>query len=139
MDKVYWLMQRDIPWQDSSLTNPNSPARPEAGVTEEMVQGVRFRRLAAGLGEFGPGSFWASETHMPPNKVAPMHHEHLDKLIYILEGSAHFAEANGKGMDLNPSDCVVMCKDHVYGIHAGPEGVRFLLVRSGDAPPILDE
>jgi redox-sensitive bicupin YhaK (pirin superfamily) len=129
-----WSFGDKTPWIEATLLAEGRATLPDAGITPEMVAGIQFRRRAHAVGEFGPGQFWVSETMMPAGKFSPLHHEHLDKFIYVVEGSMTFND----GTTLSAGDSVVMFKDHKYGFSSGPDGVRFLLVRSGDAPPILD-
>ncbi len=86
-------------------------------------QGVRRRFLAQ-----GDSGFYAQVVEMPAHFDAPAHsHDHAE-VFMVLEGSC---TVNGE--QLRPYDMTVIPANGTYGFTAGPDGLRFLVVRTGAA------
>jgi quercetin dioxygenase-like cupin family protein len=94
-----------------------------AQAAEAGRQGVRRRLLAQ-----GEGGFYTQIVEMPPKFEAPAHSHSHAEVFMVLEGSC---SVNGE--ELGPYDTMVIPKDGVYGFTSGPDGLRFLVVRTGEA------
>ncbi len=84
----------------------------------------------------GENGFFASHVTMPAGHVADPHSHSHSELLVILSGS----------MELRAGDTTVMLAQHdaasipagqTYGFTIGPDGVAFLLVRTGQATHTL--
>lgn len=104
----------DLPWQ--AAVNRDASA--------EQVQGVETKILFEGV-----GGIHAKEARFPAGKVVTPHHHSIDEFIYVLDGSCTLDD----GTALSAGDAVVLQKLNAYGFEVGPDGMRFLLIRPGDA------
>jgi quercetin dioxygenase-like cupin family protein len=95
---------------------------PEAAA-EAGRQGARRRFLAQ-----GDSGFYAQVVEMPPHFEAPAHSHNHAEVFMVLEGSCTM---NGEVM--HAYDMTVVPADGMYGFTAGPEGLRFLVVRTAAA------
>src|SRR4051794_8578682 len=76
----------------------------------------------------GDGGFYAQGVEIPAGFAAPSHrHDHAE-IFLVLEGGCDF-----DGTPMGPMDMTVVEADEPYGFVAGPDGVRFLVVRRGEA------
>jgi len=76
----------------------------------------------------GDSGFFVQVVEIPPNFNAPAHsHDHAE-VFMVLEGSAIV-----DGERLGAYDMTVVPENGVYGFTSGPEGLRFLVVRTGKA------
>jgi quercetin dioxygenase-like cupin family protein len=65
---------------------------------------------------------------MPPRFEAPVHsHDHAE-IFMVLEGSCTF-----DGVPMESHDMTVVEAGEPYGFAAGPDGLAFLVVRTGEA------
>jgi mannose-6-phosphate isomerase-like protein (cupin superfamily) len=99
-----------------------------AGTDEEEAaeagrRGARRRFLAQ-----GDSGFYAQVVDIPPNFDAPTHSHSHAEVFMVLEGSVTV-----DGEELGPYDMTVVPESGVYGFRSGPNGVRFLVVRTGKA------
>jgi mannose-6-phosphate isomerase-like protein (cupin superfamily) len=93
----------------------------------EQAAAVRRKGLAA-----GEGGFFASQVEMPPGQVTVPHsHDHAE-LMVVLDGSMRFDDGTAT-VELERNDAATISAGHVYGFTVGPDGVRFLLIRTGQA------
>ena len=94
-----------------------------AAAAEAGRKGTRRRFLAQ-----GDSGFYAQVVEMPPGFEAPVHsHDHAE-VFMVLDGSCTM---NGDRM--GPCDMAVIPANGAYGFTAGPDGLRFLVVRTGEA------
>ena len=109
-----------------SWTTPNLPPdlSPEL---REQAMAVQRKGLAA-----GEGGFFASHVVMPPGQVTVPHSHDHSELVVILAGSMAFDGGDGP-TELVEHDAATISAGQVYGFTVGPEGVSFLLVRTGRA------
>lgn len=76
----------------------------------------------------GDAGFYAQVVRMPPGFEAPLHaHDHAE-VFTVLEGGCTF-----DGQPMERFDCTVVEADQTYGFTAGPDGLTFLVVRTGEA------
>jgi quercetin dioxygenase-like cupin family protein len=116
MTTVYRFDEMDWHVPVAQGTDPEAAA--DAG-----RQGVRRRFLTQ-----GDSGFYAQVVEMPPHFDAPAHsHDHAEVFL-VLEGSCTM-----NGDRLGPYDMTVIPAHGTYGFTAGPEGLRFLVVRTGEA------
>jgi quercetin dioxygenase-like cupin family protein len=101
-----------------------------SGAPKELVDaarktGARQKRMAT-----GDGGFFMNHNVMPAGFTVPPHvHDH-DELIVVLEGGCTVLDG---GPTMGPHDAVVIRAHHAYGFTCGPDGMRFLTVRTGEA------
>jgi mannose-6-phosphate isomerase-like protein (cupin superfamily) len=102
---------------------PTSEGTDDRESAEAGRLGARRRFLAQ-----GDSGFFAQVVEIPPDFDAPAHsHDHAE-IFMVLEGSAIV-----DGQTLGPCDMTVVPENDVYGFRSGPEGLRFLVVRTGKA------
>jgi quercetin dioxygenase-like cupin family protein len=114
--KVYRFEDQDWHVPVAQGTDPEAAA--DAG-----RQGARRRFLAQ-----GDSGFFAQVVEMPPGFEAPAHSHSHAEVFMVLGGSCTM---NGEAM--GPQDMTVVPAGAMYGFTAGPEGLRFLVVRTGEA------
>lgn len=96
----------------------------ETGASEDMRRGVRHKKLV-----WGDSGFYVKVTEMRPNHVIRPHRHTVDEVIIVLEGSIELTA----GAALGPLDAVAIDRHHTYGFTVGADGVRFMVVRGGEA------
>ena len=102
---------------------PTSDGTDEQESAEAGRKGAKRRFLAQ-----GDSGFFVQIVEIPPNFDAPAHsHDHAE-IFMVLEGSVIV-----DGETLGAYDMTVVPENGVYGFRPGPEGVRFLVVRTGKA------
>ena len=85
--------------------------------------GTRRKLLAQ-----GDGGFYAQVVDIPAGFEAPLHtHDHAEVFL-VLDGGCTFG-----GEAMGPLDMTVVAANEPYGFTAGPDGLRFLIVRQGKA------
>ena len=102
---------------------PVAPGTDDAEAEEAARQGARRRFLSQ-----GDGGFYAQVVDLPPNFATPAHSHSHAEVFMVLEGSCTL-----NGEQLGAYDMTVIPAEDVYGFTAGPEGLRFLVVRTGPA------
>jgi quercetin dioxygenase-like cupin family protein len=80
----------------------------------------------------GACGFYASHVTMPPGHVADPHSHDHSELFVVLSGSMNL-RAGGSEQTLQQHDAVAIPAGETYGFTIGPEGIVFLLVRTGRA------
>jgi len=76
----------------------------------------------------GDSGFYAQVVRIPANFTAPAHsHDHAE-IFMVLSGSCTM-----DGRPMAERDMTVIPANGAYGFTAGPEGVEFLVVRTGQA------
>jgi quercetin dioxygenase-like cupin family protein len=102
---------------------PVAPGTDPEKAEEAGRQGAGRKLLAQ-----GDGGFYAQIVQIPPNFEAPTHSHSHPEIFMVLEGRCSF-----DGEEMQQYDMTVVPSDGPYGFTAGPEGVRFLVVRTGAA------
>lgn len=87
--------------------------------------GARRKRMAT-----GQAGFYVNHSELPPGFTIPLHTHDHDELITVLAGGCTML---GGGPALGPRDAVVLRAGHEYGFTAGPDGMAFLTIRTGEA------
>jgi uncharacterized cupin superfamily protein len=96
----------------------------ETGAPVATRENVRRKLLS-----WGDANFWVQHVEMKPgHRVAPHSHS-LDELIVILDGGCKIDD----GPELHRNDSAVLRANQEYGFTVGPQGMNFLIVRTGDA------
>ena len=76
----------------------------------------------------GDGGFFVQVVDIPAGFEAPVHsHDHAE-VFMVLDGSCTF-----DGETMEALDMTVVDAEQPYGFTAGPDGLRFLVVRQGEA------
>ena len=76
----------------------------------------------------GDGGFYAQVVRIPPNFDAPVHSHSHSEVFMVLEGSCVF-----DGQPMQAKDMTVVTANQPYGFVSGPDGLQFLIVRTGEA------
>jgi len=108
----------DIEWHV-----PVSPGTDAAQAAEAGRQGVGRKKLAP-----GDCGFYSQIVQMPPHFEAPAHSHSHAEMFMVLEGSCTMGDRH-----LKQYDTAVIPAEGTYGFTAGPDGLRFLVVRNGAA------
>ncbi|HEX6310808.1 MAG TPA: cupin domain-containing protein [Acidimicrobiia bacterium] len=117
MTRQVWKFD-EAAWHD-----PLSPETDPAPAARVARDGVARAYLAQ-----GDAGFYTQLVRMPPGFEAPVHsHDHAEVFV-VLEGSCTF-----DGVPMGARDLTVVAADEPYGFVAGPEGLVFLVVRTGAA------
>lgn len=110
-------------FEDMEWHVPVSPGTDVEQAARAGDQGVRRRLMAQ-----GDSGFYTQIVEMPPGFDAPAHsHSHAEVFI-VLDGSCTM-----NGEKLGRYDTTVIPEGGVYGFTAGPDGLRFLVMRTGKA------
>jgi quercetin dioxygenase-like cupin family protein len=76
----------------------------------------------------GDAGFYVQVVDIPAGFEAPVHsHDHAEVFL-VLDGACSFG-----GEPMGPLDMTVVDAHEPYGFTAGPDGLRFLIVRQGKA------
>lgn len=102
---------------------PIAAGNDEQDSIEAGRKGAKRRFLAQ-----GDSGFFVQIVEIPPNFDAPAHSHNHAEVFMVLEGSVIV-----DGETLGAYDMTVVPENGVYGFKSGPEGVRFLVVRTGKA------
>ena len=120
-DELTFARFDDLPWTSPPSIDDLPP---------ELIERARqVQRKGLVQGACG---FYASHVTMLAGHVADPHHHDHSELFVILAGSMEF-RAQGSSRDLEANDAVAIPAGETYGFTIGPEGVAFLLVRTGKA------
>ena len=102
---------------------PVAPGTSEDAAAAAGKLGARRKFLAQ-----GDSGFFVQIVELPPLFEAPAHsHSHAEAFM-VLEGSCTM-----NGEELGPYDMTVVPESGSYGFTTGPDGLRFLVVRTGRA------
>jgi quercetin dioxygenase-like cupin family protein len=108
----------EIPWPEEG----GAGNAPRALVEEAKRRGARRKFLAR-----GDGGFHSQYSELPDGYEIPLHSHDHDELIVLLGGSCTML---GGGPDLHAGDSMVLRAGHEYGFVAGPDGMRFMTIRT---------
>ena len=119
-----FFMVDEIPYPDETAS-----AAPKALVEDAQASGARRKYLAR-----GEAGFFSQVSWFPAGYTVPPHtHSHAE-LIMVIEGSLTVL---GGGPTLAAADSVVIEPGHEYGFEAGPDGVTFTTIRTGESNTTL--
>ncbi len=108
----------DVDWHA-----PMSPGADPAQAAAAAEQGAGRKLLAQ-----GDNGFYAQVVKIPPGFEAPVHsHDHAE-VFMVLDGECRF-----DGEPMSRFDMTVVAANEAYGFTAGPDGLQFLVVRTGQA------
>jgi quercetin dioxygenase-like cupin family protein len=111
-----------IDWSTAGAAVRNAP---KELVEAARTTGARQKRMAT-----GERGFYMNHNVMPAGFTVPTHvHDH-DELIVVLDGGCTILDG---GPTMSANDAVVIRAQHPYGFTCGPEGMRFLTIRTGEA------
>jgi quercetin dioxygenase-like cupin family protein len=105
-------------------TEPWKEAPTSTGATREMTEGITRRMRAKG--EHG---MFVQEVHYRPGKVVRPHSHNRAQIFYIVAGSGQFDD----GTSFETGDIIQVPARNVYGFTASDQGIRLLIVRTGEA------
>ena len=86
------------------------------------------------LGSFEEGP-WVSIIERPAGLVVKPHSHNQDELVFILEGGFTL----GDGTWCGPGQLISIPANQLYGFTVGPDGVKWLMTRTGPAGAESDE
>jgi len=125
---AYFQLDR-VPWPDSGPAGDAASGVPRELVEQASRTGARRKFLAQGI-----GGFFSQYSEFPPGFTVPLHSHDHDELIVLVAGSC---EMLGDGTTLVGGDSMVFVAGHTYGFTAGPDGMRFMTIRTGTAATTL--
>jgi quercetin dioxygenase-like cupin family protein len=102
----------EVPWTD-----------PDNG-SKRASRGIQSKALSTDY-----VGFVVRTSSMPPGLRIDPHSHNIDELIVILEGSATL----DSGDTVTADDCVLFPANEVYGFTVGDDGLRFVVIRRGEA------
>lgn len=111
----------DVPWPEAGA----GAAAPPELVEVAKRRGARRKFLAR-----GEGGFHSQYSELPDGYEIPLHSHDHDELIVLLEGSCTML---GGGPVLRAKDSMVLRAGQEYGFVAGPDGMRFMTIRTAPA------
>jgi quercetin dioxygenase-like cupin family protein len=120
-DGPSFFLLDEIPWPDEAREG-NAP---RALVEEAKQKGAKRKFLAR-----GEGGFHSQFSVFPAGYTVPLHSHDHDELIIVLEGSCSLLD---DGPTLKAYDSMVLIGGHEYGFTAGPDGMRFMTIRTAKA------
>jgi mannose-6-phosphate isomerase-like protein (cupin superfamily) len=110
-------------YEDAEWHDPISRGTDADQAAKAARDGVARAYLAQ-----GDSGFYAQLVRMPAGFEAPAHsHDHAE-IFMVLEGSCAF-----DGVPMGRHDMTVVEAGAPYGFVAGPDGLAFLVVRTGEA------
>jgi len=115
---------RDVAWDDMR-PEPGVPQPPAELVARAQRDGARRKRLLR-----GEGGFFVNRSSLPPGFRIPAHEHDHDELLLVLAGGCRL---DGDLGELGPDDAIAIRAGTRYGFTAGPEGMEFVTIRTGEA------
>jgi len=115
-----YLMFDEIDWATESTT-----VTPKELVDAARATGARRKFVAT-----GQEGFYMNHSEMPAGFTVPPHTHDHDELIVVIDGGCTIL---GGGPDLKANDALTVPAHHEYGFRCGPEGMRFITIRTGEA------
>ena len=110
----------EVPWPDETTS----------GAPRELVEEARRKGAQRKFLARGEGGFHSQYSVFPAGYTVPMHSHDHDEMIVLLDGSCTML---GGGPTLAAHDSMVLRGGYEYGFTAGPEGMKFLTIRTGPA------
>jgi quercetin dioxygenase-like cupin family protein len=124
------VRSRDVAW-DEMRPEAGAPPPPAELVAQARREGARRKRLLR-----GEAGFFVNRSSLPAGfRIPPHEHDH-DELLVVLAGGCRLDGALG---ELGPEDAIAIRAGTRYGFTAGPEGIEFLTIRTGEAGISLSE
>ena len=120
-DGPSYFVLDDIEWPDET----REPTAPRELVEQAQRLGARRKFLAR-----GEGGFFSQYSEFPAGYTVPPHSHDHDEMIVLLDGGCTLL---GDGATLGAHDSMVLRGGYEYGFTAGPEGMKFLTIRTGPA------
>jgi quercetin dioxygenase-like cupin family protein len=117
--RPHFFLLDEISWPDEAKT-ANAP---EELVAAAKQSGARRKYLAR-----GEGGFFSQYSEFPPGFTVPMHSHDHNEVIALIEGSCTML---GGGPTLGAGDSMVLIGGYEYGFTAGPDGMKFMTIRTG--------
>jgi quercetin dioxygenase-like cupin family protein len=108
-----------LPWPEET---------PSGRVPAELVEEAKRRGAKRKFLARGEGGFYSQYSEFPAGYTVPHHSHDHDEMIVVLEGSCTMLD---EGPTLEARDSMVLHGGYEYGFTAGPEGMRFLTIRTG--------
>jgi quercetin dioxygenase-like cupin family protein len=118
-----YLLFDQIDW---ALEGSSAPAEL---VALAKKTGARRKKMAT-----GEGGFYMNHSEMPAGFTVPTHTHSHDELLVVLDGGCSILDG---GPTLTANDAVVIEANHPYGFTCGPDGMRFLTIRTAEASTAL--
>ena len=115
-----------LDWEDPKRVRPELRALAARGA----AAGARRAYLAR-----GEDGLHAALNEMPPGFVVPPHRHSEAELFVVLSGSCTVAD----GTQLAAGDTATIPADVEYGFEVGADGLRFVVVRAGEAATTLSD
>jgi quercetin dioxygenase-like cupin family protein len=131
-DAATYFLLDDVPWPQpdgAGQTAPGAPAPPARLVEAAQRSGARRKFLA-----HGEGGFHSQYSEFPAGFTVPMHRHDHSEIFVILDGSATMLD---DGPTLRAHDSMVINAGYEYGFTAGPDGMKFITIRTGAASTTL--
>ncbi len=119
MSASFFLVD-EIEYPDETKSNVD-----QSLVAEAQRSGARRKYLAR-----GQGGFYSQVTWFPAGYTVPAHRHDHNEMIMVVDGSLTLL---GGGPTLGRLDSMVLEAGHEYGFTAGPDGMTFVTVRTGQA------
>ncbi len=110
-----------VPWPDESAAS----TAPRELVDAARHVGARRKFLAR-----GEGGFFSQYSEFPAGFTVPMHSHDHNEVILLIDGSCTML---GQGPALRAGDSMVLIGGYEYGFTAGPDGMKFVTIRTGKA------
>jgi len=107
----------------------STAATPAELIEAARATGARRKRIVT-----GEAGFFMNLSEMPAGFTVPLHAHDHDELLVVLAGGCTML---GGGPTLAADDAVAIGAHHEYGFCCGPDGMRFLTIRTGEASVTL--
>jgi quercetin dioxygenase-like cupin family protein len=109
------VSRTDEPWRKAPTTT---------GANASLTEGIQRRMRAK-----GEEGMFIQDVFYRPGKVVDLHSHTRAQVFYIVEGSGTFDD----GTEIRVDDAIQVPANLVYGFTAGDEGLRLLIIRTGEA------
>jgi quercetin dioxygenase-like cupin family protein len=115
-----YLMFDEIDWATES-----PKVTPKELIDAARATGARRKFVAT-----GQEGFYMNHSEMPAGFTVPTHAHDHEELIVVLGGGCTILDG---GPELKANDALTVPAHHEYGFRCGPEGMRFITIRTGEA------